>query len=63
MHEGLIEARSQACTSCGSGPIAPRIERIHDRIQEATIVEATWVCHNCGTRFASGIIERIPDEK
>jgi len=62
MYEGTVQPTQQRCTACGN-PTSPRVDRSHDRFAKETTVEATWVCMRCGHGFASGVIERIPDNQ
>ena len=46
----------QRCTFCGAGPYHPREDRTFDRFTRQTIIEALWVCGNCGNLFDKGMI-------
>ena len=63
MHQGTIQPVPQACSTCGYGPVQPREETYHDRYAGETITEAVWICPNCGSRFAQGIVSRVADPK
>lgn len=63
MHQGNVRLVGQSCSTCGYGPVQPRQESSYDRLNKATIIEAVWICPHCGSRFAQGIVESIPDEK
>jgi len=63
MYQGTVQPVATRCTTCGAGPFHPKLERTHDRHQQATIVEATWQCGRCGSRYGQGIVETIPDEQ
>lgn len=66
MHQGTVQLVPQKCTTCGAGPWHPRTDRQTDRFTGDIIVEATWVCMRCGSKFAAGVVEVIKkpaDEK
>jgi ribosomal protein S27AE len=63
MHEGMVQLVSQACRTCGYDTVRPQTNNIYNKWEKETVVEATWICPRCGSHFASGIVERIPDEK
>lgn len=63
MHEGNVQLVCQSCSTCGYGPVQPRTDQSYDRFTNETIIEAAWICPRCGSRFASGIVERISNER
>lgn len=60
MMEGTVNPDPQTCHGCGQPAIRPRISSHKDRFTEEVITEAEWVCHRCGSRFASGVVSREP---
>ena len=63
MYQGNVQAVAQRCTTCGAGPFHPRLDEQYEAVNKQTVVEASWVCGECGSRFGHGIVEVRPDEQ
>ena len=51
----FLTPKIETCYSCHKGTARPRIQEI--RTNTKIIVEAKWVCPNCGNIFKHGVIE------
>ena len=60
MHQGIVRLIPQKCSTCGQYPVRP-ITRRSETVTES-IIEAIWSCPRCGSKFASGILQRIAKE-
>lgn len=56
MYTGLVRLVPQKCSTCGYNPVRP-ISHTKET-QTEVIVEATWQCPHCGSKFANGIVSR-----
>lgn len=58
-----VQPVPQPCRFCGTGPWFPRQDQTYDRYQRATIVEAVWICGQCGNLFDRGVLSVKKDEE
>ena len=49
-----VEPRAQTCTTCGAGPVHPRI--VQTKQGKDLVTEAHWVCPRCSNRFMMGTV-------
>jgi PHP family Zn ribbon phosphoesterase len=54
----FVTPKVETCYSCHRGTARPRLQET--RTATEIIVEAKWVCPNCGSPFKHGVVEKRP---
>ena len=54
MLQNKVEPRPATCTTCGHGPVHPRVSQV--RRGKDIITEANWICPRCNSRFLNGVV-------